>query len=50
MLVTIELQPADGGTELTLIHERMPSAEQAENHKGGWTGGLDNLDRYLSGQ
>ena len=48
MLVTIELRAVGGGTELTLIHERMPSAEQAESHRGGWTSGLDNLDRYLS--
>ena len=48
MLVTIELQPADGGTELTLTHEGLPGANAVEDHGRGWTGALDNLQEVLS--
>ncbi len=35
--VTIELAPRDGGTELTLIHERVPDRKMRENYRSGWT-------------
>lgn len=34
-LVTVELEPAGAGTDLTLRHERLP-AEHAAAHAGGW--------------
>ena len=48
MLVTIEIIAVDEGSELTLIHERIPTEQQAASHEGGWSSGLDNLGRYLS--
>jgi uncharacterized protein YndB with AHSA1/START domain len=41
-LVTVELLPVSGGTELTLVHERLP-AGGAASHGGGWTRILDRL-------
>jgi uncharacterized protein YndB with AHSA1/START domain len=46
-LVTIELRETDGGTELTLTHEGLPSPTAREKHEGGWIGCLDCLVRYL---
>lgn len=48
-LVTIELQEKDGGTELTLVHEGLPTPTAREKHEGGWIGCFDCLDRHLKG-
>ncbi|GAA1440868.1 SRPBCC family protein [Leifsonia poae] len=46
-LVTITLLPAtDGGTLLTVLHERFTDDEQARSHAEGWSDCLDRLD-YL---
>lgn len=45
-LVTFQLRPADGGTELTLTHEQLPEAARA-SHAAGWTGLLGKLAVYL---
>ena len=47
-LVTVELFERDGGTELVLTHERLPSVEMAENHKKGWGEILDRLAGVLA--
>ena len=36
-LVTVEFRPARGATEIVLTHERLPSAEMAKAHEGGWS-------------
>lgn len=47
-VVTIEITPqADGGCDLLLRHEGLPSQEMAESHRGGWTGFLVSLDARL---
>jgi uncharacterized protein (TIGR03086 family) len=47
--VTITLEPADGGTRLTLVHEGL-SAEQEVGHAEGWTHFLGRLEQAaLSG-
>jgi uncharacterized protein YndB with AHSA1/START domain len=46
-LVTILLKPFDGGTELTLIHERLPGEEARKSHEKGWSGFLDKLTVFL---
>jgi uncharacterized protein YndB with AHSA1/START domain len=46
-LVTIELVQVDGGTELRLVHERLP-ADQAGAHGGGWGRILDRLAEVLA--
>ena len=48
-LVTFRLEPFDGGTELTLIHEQLPDEEARQSHEEGWTGLLDKLPVFLEG-
>jgi len=42
-LVTFEFQERGNSTELILTHELLPSQEEYESHKQGWTGCLDKL-------
>jgi uncharacterized protein YndB with AHSA1/START domain len=46
-LVTFRLEPFDGGTELTLTHERLPDEEARASHQAGWSGLLDKLPVFL---
>jgi len=46
-LVTIELKDCGGKTELTLTHERFPSAELLARYKGGWSRVADLLAEYF---
>jgi uncharacterized protein YndB with AHSA1/START domain len=47
--VTIELTATDGGTDLTLRHERLP-AGAAASHRGGWGSMLERLADLLAQQ
>jgi uncharacterized protein YndB with AHSA1/START domain len=47
-VVTVELEERDGGTELRLTHEQLPSEESRDNHAEGWNGTLDKLERLLA--
>lgn len=47
-LVTIELAPRDGGTDLTLHHQGFESESSRDKHAGGWGGCFDCLVHYLS--
>ncbi|MBI3433637.1 MAG: SRPBCC domain-containing protein, partial [Proteobacteria bacterium] len=47
-LVTIRLQAAKGGTDLTLIHEQFVDADARDSHQKGWTGTLERLAQYLA--
>lgn len=44
--VTVELVAVDGGTELTLRHELLPT-EAAASHRGGWGSMLERLAEEL---
>jgi uncharacterized protein YndB with AHSA1/START domain len=46
-LVTVELKDRGGKTELTLTHERFPSAELLARYKGGWSRIADLLAEHL---
>ena len=46
-LVTFLLEPFDGGTKLTLIHEYLPDEEARKSHEQGWSGFLDKLSVFL---
>lgn len=46
-LVTIDLEPVEGGTALTLVHEHLP-ADQVAPHSGGWGQILDRLVAELA--
>jgi uncharacterized protein YndB with AHSA1/START domain len=48
-LVTFLLEPFEDGTELTLIHERLPDEEARKSHEAGWSGLLDKLPIFLGG-
>lgn len=41
--VTVDFEPADGGTNVRLTHVRFPSEESRDDHKGGWGRILDTL-------
>ena len=49
-LVTVELRPVDGGTELTLTHSRFADERARDSHHEGWSGSLDKLVRLLEGE
>ena len=46
-LVTVELTPVQGGTELRLTHEMLPTLENRTAHMGGWMNMLDHLEAAL---
>lgn len=45
--VRIDFVPVDGGTEVVLVHEGLPSEESVTNHTEGWTQILTHLDDAL---
>jgi uncharacterized protein YndB with AHSA1/START domain len=47
--VTIELQPADGGTLLRLTHAGLDPVEVRDLHSEGWHRYLDRLSRVAAG-
>lgn len=46
-LVTIELAPAAGGTDVLVTHERL-NAHTAAMYRAGWQSCLDRLPEYLA--
>ncbi len=46
--VTVELSDRDGGTELRLIHEQLPSEQSRNGHNDGWNSALDKLEKFVS--
>ena len=47
MLVSIRLTEANGGTDMKLLHERLPGETSRDLHSEGWTGCLDRLVRVV---
>jgi uncharacterized protein YndB with AHSA1/START domain len=47
-IVTVELSDHDGGTELRLIHEKLPNEQLRDGHNEGWNSALDKLERLFS--
>ena len=48
-IVEITLAEVEAGTELTLVHRRLPSDSARELHTEGWTGSFECLDAFLAG-
>jgi uncharacterized protein YndB with AHSA1/START domain len=48
-VVSVELSDGDGGTEVRLIHEQLPSAESRDRHNEGWNSVLEKLETFLTG-
>jgi uncharacterized protein YndB with AHSA1/START domain len=46
-VVTVELSDCDGGTEVRLTHEQLPSEESRESHTEGWKSVLDKLEKFV---
>jgi uncharacterized protein YndB with AHSA1/START domain len=42
-----ELRAVAGGTELTLTHSALASAQTRRSHEQGWSGALDKLVRHV---
>jgi len=47
-VVTVELSDRDGGTEVRLIHEKLPSEASRDRHNEGWNSVLDRLEKFVS--
>jgi uncharacterized protein YndB with AHSA1/START domain len=47
-LVTIALRPEGEGTMLTLTHEQFFDEKARDNHRTGWMGALDKLERHFT--
>ena len=45
--VTISLKPDGDGTLLTLHHEQLFDQAARDSHERGWTGMLDNFEKYI---
>lgn len=43
-LITVEFADADGGTEVVMRHEGLPSGEAAADHEQGWSSCLDRFE------
>jgi len=46
-IVTVEFSDSDGGTEVRLIHEQLPSEESRDRHNEGWTSLLKKLEKFI---
>jgi uncharacterized protein YndB with AHSA1/START domain len=46
-IVTVEFSDCDGGTEVRLIHEQLPTEESRDRHSEGWTSLLKKLEKFV---
>jgi uncharacterized protein YndB with AHSA1/START domain len=46
--VTIDFEPVESGTDVSLTHVKFLSEEARDNHLAGWTGILGKLDAALA--
>jgi uncharacterized protein YndB with AHSA1/START domain/predicted enzyme related to lactoylglutathione lyase len=46
--VTVDLVEIDRGTDVQLIHERLATPTERDNHTHGWTGSIDKLARLVA--
>ncbi len=44
--VTVQFEPANGGTEVIVTHEQIPDTVTRDRHQAGWEGCLDGLEHY----
>lgn len=47
-LVTVEFRDRGSSTEVILTHELFPNEKAREEHKKGWGGCLDRLEKFLA--
>ena len=46
-VVTVELSDREGGTEVKLTHEKLPSEESRDRHNEGWDSVFDRLEKFV---
>lgn len=46
-LVTMTLKQRERGTDLTVLHEKLPAGDVANRHREGWDGTLDRLQLLI---
>jgi glutathione S-transferase len=49
-VVRLSFKAVADGTELTLIHEGLPTREDREGHGKGWNSTLNKLARFVKGE
>ena len=47
-LVSVEFIELGGSTEIRLTHENLPSDEAREDHRHGWSGCFDKLEKHIA--
>lgn len=47
--VTVRFRPHESGTEVVVVHERVVSARQRDEHERGWDGCLNRLAEFVGG-
>jgi glutathione S-transferase len=47
-IVTVEFFDQQGGTEVRLSHENLPTEPSRDDHKQGWESALDKLGKFVS--
>ena len=46
-VVTVEFSDRDGGTEVRLVHEKLPSEDSRDRHNEGWNSVLGRLQKFF---
>jgi uncharacterized protein YndB with AHSA1/START domain len=46
-IVTVEFVDREGGTEVRLTHEKLPTEASRGDHKQGWESVFDKLEKFL---
>jgi len=49
-LVRLFFRAVENGTELTLVHEGLPTEDDRIGHGKGWNSALNKLSRYVKGE
>jgi uncharacterized protein YndB with AHSA1/START domain len=47
-IVTVHFEPRENGTEVVVIHERIPDVAIRNQHQNGWQGCLSGLAEYAA--
>lgn len=47
-LVSLEFKETDEGTQLTLIHEKLPDQAACDGHRFGWESSFNSLNNHLT--
>ena len=47
-LLTVEFKSRGNGTDVLIIHEKLPNETMRQAHASGWEGSLESLEHYLT--